>query len=69
MIALDVHKAAFTVVEIEITTYMNVTFVGSKCTKMKFTLRTISIFVKNVGKNYMENWGNENGRRKTANNR
>lgn len=68
MIALDVHKDAFTVGEIEITTYMNVMFVGSKCTKMKFTLRTISISVKNVGKNYMENWGNENGRRKTANN-
>lgn len=68
MIALDVHKDAFTVGEILITTYMNVTFVGSKCTRMKFTLRTISISAKNVGKNYMENWGNENGRRKAANN-
>ena len=68
MIALDVHKAAFTVGEIKITTYMSVTFVGSKCTRMKFTLKTINISAKSVGKNYMENWGNENGRRKTANN-
>ena len=68
MIAWDVHKDAFTVGEIEITTYTNVTFADIKCTRMKFTLKIINISAKSVGKNYMENWGNENGRRKTANN-
>lgn len=68
MIALVVRRDVFTVEEIRITTYMNVMYVGSRCTKMKFIVKTTNIFVRSVGRNYMENWGNNNGRREATNN-